>query len=91
MWEFPHQHTLCLLEYLVSFVQMSCTNSLCYKLLQTVLGYREISSHDLPNTENERGTGCNIGVYCNMRNGHEVFHGLGLKSGHSTRSKRVWK
>jgi hypothetical protein len=66
MWELSHQRTLRLLE----MSRLFCTNKfhelVVLRLLQTVLGYREISSRDLPNTESERGTGHNIGVYCNI-------------------------
>jgi hypothetical protein len=62
----PTQRTLPLLE----ISHLFCTNKLhelvVLQLLQTVLGYREISSRDLPNTKNKRGTGRNIGVYCNI-------------------------
>jgi hypothetical protein len=76
MWEFPHQRTLPLLE----IYHLFCTNKLhelvVLLLLQTVLGYREVSSRNLPNTENERGTGRNIGVYCNMHGAGHVTNDL---------------
>jgi hypothetical protein len=57
MWEFPHQRTLSLLEISPLFCINKLHELVALRLLQTVLGYREISSRDLPNTENERGTG----------------------------------
>jgi hypothetical protein len=74
MWEFPRQRTLLLLK----ISHLFCTNKLhefvVLRLLQTVLGYREISSRDLPNTENERGTGRNIGVFLQ----HQIFLSINI-------------